>query len=224
MANAPTTNAPVNLADVSKFLGETARGFAKNCRFAITLTPPPIFFGRAQRLGFISQLSTAKELTFLCDSTEITGRNFNTVDTRYYGPSFKLPFQSLYNDVNFSFLCRNEMREKRFFDYWHNKINPNSSYDFSYVDDYGAVINVYAFNEEGTAMYQQTLIRAWPILVGPIQTTWADDQISRLNVTFTFREYKTKEDPTPMPALETLVLNSTSLEDGTFFLGDASLT
>jgi hypothetical protein len=217
------SNPPENSGSLDQHRSVALPGYAKNCRFAVRMSLPPRFF--ADRIGGgTAQAGLVHDLTYLCEAAEYAGRSFQTVDARYYGPAFKMPYQSVYNDMNLTFMCRNGMKEKKFFDYWHNQVNPNSSYDFEYRDNYCTDINIYAFDEAGVANYQQSLVKAWPLIVNPIQTTWADDQITRLNVTFTYQDYKTKDDPPPVPALSTLVLDSISLgivggPIGTYFLG-----
>lgn len=211
-----TSNAPIDAANIQNFLGAGARGFVKNCRFLVVITPPRTMLSSVQGLHF-GQLM--RDLSFLCEAAEVAGRAMQTVDARYNGPSFKLPYQSVFNDMNLTFLCRTEMREKRFFDYWQNKVNPNSTFDFDYLDNYASTINLYTFDEGGHAAYQQTLMKAWPVSVNPIQTTWADDQIARLTVTFTYKYYATAEDPPPVPVLSSLVSGSTSDFNGVPFLG-----
>jgi hypothetical protein len=217
IANTTFANAPINAPDLNNLLATARDGWIKNCRFAVRITVPRIFFQNKQ--GDLTNYSAiTRDLTFLCEAAESAGRAFQTVDYRYYGPSMKSPYQSVYNDMNLTFLCRAGMKEKRFFDKWHNFINPNNSYDFNYLDDYSTSIDLFQFDEGSTAKYQQTYMRAWPIIVNPTQLTWADDQISRLTVTFTYREYKTQDDPPAVPPLQTLVLGSTNVFDESLFL------
>lgn len=227
MANTSYSNPPVNSGDVYNFLGATRDGLIKNCRFIAMFALPNVLTRTlGPRIGNRADLSaTVKDLTFLCEAAEIAGRSFQTIDARYYGPSFKVPFQSVYNDLNLTFMCKNGMKEKKFFDFWHNIINPNNSYDFEYLDDYTSSITIFTLDEAGNANYKQVFGKAYPLMVLPVQTTWADDQIARLNITFTYRDYKTREDPPPLAALQQIVRDATTqLEGGSLFLGDPFLT
>lgn len=213
-------NAPVDAASVQNILSVGREGFAKGCRFAVMITPPRVLLSSRQGFGTASFL---RDLIFLCEAAELAGRGLQTMDARYYGPSFKLPFMSTYNDMNLTFICRNDQKEKRFFDKWVNAINPNNSYNFEYRDNYATNISIFSFDESDRVNYQQILEKAYPVIVNPINTTWADDQISRLNVTFTYKQYRTKDDPLP---LETYSLRNDFINgafstfDSVPFLGD----
>jgi hypothetical protein len=215
---ATTSNAPIGASRVNNLMDATTKGFLKNCRFLVIIgTPRSMFNTKLQPFGVQTFL---RELPFMCEAAEEAGRALQTVDIRHYGPSYKLPYQSVYNDMNLTFLCRGENKEKRFFDYWMNKINPNNTFNFEYHDDYVSSINIFTYDEAGKACYQQTLEAAYPIMVNPTQKTWADDQISRLTVTFTYKYYSTKEDPAAVMPLDTLVKGG-EMQFGTApFLGD----
>jgi len=146
----------------------------------------------------------AEDLMFLCDVAEFPGRALNVGDVRYYGPNFKLPFQSAYLEMNLSFLVRNEMLEKEFFDRWIELINPKTTYDFEYRDNYATNIDIWQFSEiEGDnglrATYKIGLEHAYPIMVSPLSMNWAEDNFHRLQVTFTFLHWRTHQEQTLFP-------------------------
>jgi hypothetical protein len=198
MADFRPENAPKFL-DMNTFLSfaDIRGGFAKSCRFGVQILPGPALIANPRRHVF-------QELLYLCEATEYPGRSLNSVDVRYYGPNIKLPFQTVYEDLNMTFLCRTESLERQIFDDWLEIINPTNSYDFNYRDIYSAKIHLYQFSEaaqtwddyEGgapTAQYSFTLHDAYPVIVNPQPVTWADDGIQRLTVTFTYFKW-TRED------------------------------
>lgn len=172
---------------------------AKSARFVARIVPT------GARINAIASRNPAyRELMYLCEAAEYPGRGFMNVDLRYYGPSFKLPYQSTYEDINLTFICRNEGYERQFFDDWMREINPNNSFDFNYRDEYACYIEIFQladyseiapavpsygvelYPEPAKATYKFTLLDAYPILVNPQQITWADDQFLRLGVSFTY--------------------------------------
>jgi hypothetical protein len=90
---------------IRSYFNETYGQPAKNCRFAVRIVPPLIFGA----LGLNTEV--AQDLTYMCESAEMPGRAFLNVDLRHYGPSFKLPFQSKYEDSNMVFICLLSSRE-----------------------------------------------------------------------------------------------------------------
>lgn len=173
---------------------------AKSCRFVARILPAGNLLLQSIARGALN----IGELSYLCEATEFPGRGFMNVDVRYYGPNQKLPFQSVYEDLNMTFLCRAESLEREFFDNWMNVINPINTFDFNYKDDYKAQIDLFLYsdvseqidnslsagdvtNDGPIPIYKFSIIDAYPILVNAQPVTWADDQFLRLGVTFTYR-------------------------------------
>lgn len=148
------------------------------CKFAVRILPQGSLIQRYNTF--------ARDLTYMCEAAEYPGRGFMNVDIRYYGPNIKLPYQTAYEDITLTFICRNESPERQFFDDWQNAINPVNSFDFNYRDDYAAQIEVFQLDNELNSQYKFVLHSAYPVLINPQQLTWADDQFLRLGVTFTY--------------------------------------
>ena len=144
------------------------------------------------------------------------GRGFMNIDIRYYGPSHKLPFQTTYEDISLTFLCRSNSIEREFFDNWLYEINPINNFDFNYRDEYRSEIDIFQFAEtsfeyseepqspidlprrEPSATYAITLHNAYPLLINAQPMTWGDAQFQRLVVSFTYTHWSRKGyDPQP---------------------------
>lgn len=199
MATIPINNAPTHLSmqDFRSY-SDSYGGLAKSCRFAVAIRP----------VGALLNSSKAwitRDLIYLCETAEIPGRGMLSLDLRYYGPNFKLPVQSQYEDINMTFLCRTKSLERQFFDDWMQDINPINTFDFNYRSDYEAKIDIYQFGEapipavdgpskngpqeaptEPEAHYQISLIHAYPMLVNPQPLAWSDDGFQRVIVSFTY--------------------------------------
>lgn len=181
-------NAPENL-QMSDILAKYPEGLAKSCRFAVRITPSSSPFNRM--LGASTFMS---DLTYVCEAAELPGRALAGIDLRYYGPTFRLPYQSTYEDVNLTFLVRSDSRERIFFDDWMNLINPIQSWDFSYRVEYAAKIQIFQLSDTNTlkdnptapeATYAITMIDTYPVAISAQPMTWSDDNFQRLIVTFT---------------------------------------
>jgi hypothetical protein len=216
----PSLNAPINAPAMENFQSSINKGLMKSAKFLVVFGTPRVMFD--DRLSPFRTIDSMRNLSYLCEAAEFAGRSLQTYDVRYYGPSMKMPFLSVYNDLAVTLLCTSNMREKRFFDYWHNKVNSNATYDFAYRDDYSTTMSIFAFDETGIATYKQNFTHTYPLIVNPIQTAWQDDQVARLNVIFTYKHYETIDDPPKVPRLQTLVQGSVSEEIGSFFLGETN--
>ena len=170
--------------NMNRFRGVTndKGGPAKSNRFLVQINSPTSLNN-----------STRYDLTFLCEAAELPGRGFMSTDIRYYGPNFKAPYQSVYEDLNLTFICRDEFSEREFFDNWMSIINPVDTFNFEYKDNYTGEIVLQQYSDyENNATYSFTFDKAYPILVSPQPATWADDNFHRLTVSFTYLRWYRK--------------------------------
>jgi hypothetical protein len=184
MANVNQSNIPSTLSMMNFIAAADSAGqFAKNCRFVVRIQAPPA-------VG-----DTPADLHLMCESVEFPGRGFNVTEARYYGPNQAFPNNTMYNTSNMSFICRSNSPERFFFDEWMEFISPTTTFNFSYPQEYWSTIQIYQLAEYGVATtsrapkatYGWTLHKAWPTLVAPQQVAWADNDILRLQVTFSYK-------------------------------------
>lgn len=194
MSDVATTNSPKNLGmnDALAIMNKYG-GLAKSCRFAVRINPPKFLTSANAKSA---DKNILPDLTYLCEAVEMPGRGFVNADVRYYGPNQKLPMLTQYEDTTMTFLCRNGSYERQFFDNWMQNINPTNSFNFNYRDQYETEIEIMQFAEYGSSnntpkeVYRVKLLNAYPLLVNPQPMTWADDQLMRLAVTFTYHKWR----------------------------------
>lgn len=183
----PYSNAPAGLR-LSDFRAvvDSQGGPVKSARLGVVIKPVG---------GLIAGYATfAQELLYLCEVAELPGRGFIAIDgIHYYGPAFKMPAYTEYDDINFTFICRTASLERSFFDDWMTVINPPNTFDFNYRDEYRAEIDVYQFADFGTngpePVYCITMLDAYPYMVSPQPGAWSDEQFQRLVVSFTYYKW-----------------------------------
>jgi hypothetical protein len=135
------------------------------------------------------------DLSFLCEQAEMPGRNIETMEYRTGGSTYRTPFISVYNDITLTFVVRDNMAEKDFFDAWMQIINPVEFYDFNYRDEYRSTIDIYQYAADGTsrntlrATYQMRLIDAYPVSILPLPLAWGEEGFHRLAVQFTCSQF-----------------------------------
>jgi len=198
-------------------------GPAKSSRFMVIFSPKNPNFNNLT--GFPQAASRIRtELPYLCEAAELPGRGFQSVDARYYGPNEKLPFQTTFEDINLTFICRAKSLERQFFDDWMNIVHPPNDYNLFYRDDYSCDIDIFHFSDAplkeglgdaGTqAQYYFKLHDAYPTIVNPQTVTWADSEFLRLAVSFTYvRWTRPKIDP-EVPADRDLIAGATIVTGG----------
>jgi hypothetical protein len=208
-------------------------GLVKSSRFAVQIIPSGVD-------SFLSKLGYSElmnQFTYLCEAAEFPGRGFMNMDMSYHGPNFKVPYQSDYQETAMTFLCRTDSFERQFFDDWMEIINPTSTFDFSYKDNYKCQINMFQFSDAGRrtttdpnretaipsptnsefteplATYAWTFHDAWPVLVSPQPVTWADDNFQRLAVSFSYTKW-TRKNRDPQSGTFTLAAGSRASGQG----------
>lgn len=160
-------------------------GVAKVNRFKVEIFRPENAFG-VNEFG----ISDSRDLEFSCESAEFPGRTLTTSDNRIYGPSFKTPYGTDYSEINLTFLCSENMKEKYFFDDWINFINPTTNFDFKYREEYIADVKIIQLNEKNAQTYACRLYGAFPVAVNALQGNWADDGFHRVQVSMTYRYWE----------------------------------
>lgn len=178
-------NSP-SIPDMSTLSAKSSRhgGLAKTAKFMVKIFPDSFF-------NMLLYGAKLEDLSFFCEAAELPGRGLQSTQIQYYGPAFKSPFQTSFEDLNLTFLVRENFIERNIFDTWMELINPNYNYDFFYRDDYCATIKIFPMSDVAGrgANYTFTFKKAWPILVNPQPVTWADDNFHRVTVSFTYRNW-----------------------------------
>jgi hypothetical protein len=206
------TNYPTQL-EINNMMAslDANNSVVKGCRFVVRIN----IAGQLTRLSYLDKVRT--HLMYACDSAEFPGRGFQTSEVRYYGPKQQVPSNTLYGEgINLAFICRSDTMERQFFDDWMDIINPPTSYHFKFPADYWTDIEIFQYAEFGSLanaqigaepvkgiprtsnpqnkfrpepIYSWRLMKAWPTLVAPQQVTWADTDVLRLQVTFSYKNW-----------------------------------
>jgi hypothetical protein len=145
----------------------------------------------------VGDADDSKLLTFRCESADLPGKSLATTTQKIYGPEEKFPYQTTYNDINMTFICSDDMKEKLLFDRWLNIVNPTDNYNFNYKDNYKADIQVRQYGVEKFISYQVNLLKAFPIGVSDLQLDWSSDGYHKVTVTFSYKEWIYVQPPPP---------------------------
>ena len=178
---------------------DVKRGLVKNNRFKVYMTIPAA-------LGIDSK--NRSSLSLLCESTDLPGKTLNTADVKVYGPTYKIPYQKQYAEINFNFLCTNAGNERQIFDRWIEYIMPNETNNMRFprgtdglggylteviieqFDDYSSSeANGLEDADDGVVIKRIQLVDAFPIGYSAQGLNWGDDGFLRLTVQFCYRRF-----------------------------------
>ena len=136
----------------------------------------------------------SRYLALQCESAELPGRTLMTHEAKVYGPTYKVPYQSQYNEMTLTFLCTNEFWERKLFDRWIEAIMPSDTNNMRYAKDestrYMTPIKVIQYDDFIKQIYAVELIDAFPIGISAQQLSWSEEGFHRLSVQFAYQRYK----------------------------------
>lgn len=177
----------------------TKKGLVKNNRFKVYMTIPA-------ELGI--DYKNSSDLSLLCESTELPGKTLQTADVKIYGPTYKIPYQKQYAEINFNFFCTNDGNERQIFDKWIEYIMPNETNNMRFprgtdgLSGYLTEITIRQYNDystsevkaleeidDGDLLKKIKLIDAFPTGYSAQGLNWGDDGFIRLTVQFSYRRF-----------------------------------
>jgi hypothetical protein len=140
-----------------------------------------------------SNATLSRYLALQCESAELPGRTLMTQEAKVYGPSFKVPYQSQYNEITLTFLSTNEFWERKLFDRWIEAIHPSDTNNMRYAkgpQTYMTPIKIIQYDDFIKQIYAVELMDAFPIGISSQALSWSDDNFHRLQVQFAYQKYK----------------------------------
>ena len=91
------------------------------------------------------------QLNLMCDQVSLAGRDVQAVLDLQYGIRRQVVYNApAYTPLSISFICTDNMEEKRILDKWNNKcVNTTKGFDVAYYDDYVGHLDVYVLDRSG---------------------------------------------------------------------------
>ena len=130
------------LFDVSNFSSRIAKkGLASPNKFEVIFTKIP---GQNDR-------GTREQLSLMCDQCSLAGRDVQAVLDLQYGIRRQVVYNApAYTPLSLSFICTDNMNEKRILDVWNNKcVDVEGGYHVEYYDNYVGHLDVYVLDRSG---------------------------------------------------------------------------
>lgn len=138
--------------------------------------------------------SLSRYLALQCESAELPGKTLVTADAKVYGPTYKVPYQTQYNDTTLNFICTNEFYERKLFEKWVDSIMPSDTNNLRYPKGnnsrYLTNIKIIQYDEFIRQIYAVELIDAFPIGIAAQPLAWSEEGFHRLSIQFAYQRYK----------------------------------
>jgi len=163
---------------INQFISEVKTGaLARTNRFGVEFTPP----------AGINPGNLRKILLF-CDTVQLPGINYSTVQNRTFGEFREVPYEKLYEPINLTVYVDNDMQVKKMFDDWMSLISNPETRTYSYYNSYIApkfVIEVQDINDK--TRYQVELFEAYPKNLNSVNLDNASKDVMKLTVNMQYK-------------------------------------
>ena len=151
-------------------------GLAKANRFNVIFTPPSASLLNLNPQSIIGSLLSGnfnagnlindpRDISILCQSVTIPGRNISTFDHQDVRQSNKFPYTFIDEDVTFTFLLTNDYYMRQMFDNWMSGIFDADSYRVGYKKDYSVDVVIQQLNEKNIPVYGVRLQKAFQLIL-----------------------------------------------------------
>ena len=188
----------------------SALGVAKTSHF--TFNSGKVFQAGGQYSG-VEQLLSAR-----CESTELPGRQLVSNDSRIYGPTYKTPYQSVYQELTLTFVETQNFAIRGFFDAWMDQIFNSYTNLLQYPNAYRVDSSLTQYDTFITGAVDKgkppvppaptsslreiaewTLYNTFPTAVNQMPVSWSEDGLHRTTVTLAFEYYQLSTGYQPIP-------------------------
>lgn len=177
------------------------QGLAKANRFLVIFTPPSQSLLNLNPLDIVGRLandtfnaksliSDPRDIAFLCESTQMPGRNINTLDYQAEKETIKMPNGFIDDDVTMTFLLTGDYYMKDMMETWMSSIVDTERYQVGYKKDYQTDISIQQLNDFDKNIYGIRLQNAYPINISAIElANTGENTIQKVTVTFAYDRY-----------------------------------
>ena len=133
------SNAQFSVGDFSSKI--SGYGLASPNKFEVNFKSIP---GQGDR-------TTREQLSLMCDQVSLAGRDVQAVLDLQYGVRRQVVYNApAYTPLSVSFLCTDDMTEKRILDVWNNKcVSVTNGFQVAYYNDYIGELDVYVLDRSG---------------------------------------------------------------------------
>jgi hypothetical protein len=176
-------------------------GIAHPNRFNVIFTPPKMSLLNKNPANLIGNLASGslslrnlindpRDISLLCQSVSIPGRNISTLDYMANKGSRKQPYTFVDSEVAMSFILTSDFYIKTMFDTWMENIFDTENYYVGYKKDYSTDITIQQLNKKNIPVYGVRLVNAYPTTVTDISLDNSTaDTVQKMSATFSYDKF-----------------------------------
>ena len=176
-------------------------GLAPQNRFAVYMALPLISFDPQDLIakvfnqgantgGGLLGINDPRDVSILCDSVTMPGRQIATNDLQNNMLAVKMPYSYINDDVTFSFHITNDHFMKKYFEKWFNQIVDRRSMTMKYKSQYATDVIIQQLDQRDVPVYTCTLRNAFPTTIAGYEVTNAgENQTQRMQITLAYDDW-----------------------------------
>ena len=190
-------------------LGRSNDGISRPNRYEVTLLPPTGQQGSQGKsnnlftkiMGELLGDGTVRATGLKCESISMPGRNIDTIDdTNIYGPNRKIATGFTFADINATFQCSSDMKEKKYLETWQRLAYNPQTFAMGYYKDYVGSIQIHTLDEQNEKRYGVELVEAYPKTIEAQALSYTtNDSYQTISCTFSYRYWKNLTDEADLP-------------------------
>ena len=190
-------------------LGNSTDGMSRPNRYEVTLYPPTGARGTrgntsnvfSKIMGDLLGNGTVRATGLRCESISLPGRNMDsTPDANIYGPEREIVTGYSFGDIDATFQCSSDMREKKYWETWQRLTYNPKTFDIGYYNDYVGTVDIHTLDEQENRRYGCRLVEAWPKSIGPQQLAYNDNNTYQtVEITIAYRYWINLTDESSEP-------------------------
>jgi len=174
------------MTNVANFSAEILEnGLSKGNRYELQIVAPSIV---ARQMP--DSTDVERKMRFRVDSLQLPSKSLATTETKIYGPVRAAPYATTYEDLTFTVYCSNDLSERTYFENWmHYIINYDNNRVRYYADYSSSDMRVIVFDDTGAKTNSYIFDGAFPVALGALSLSYANDAPLQTEVTMSYRKY-----------------------------------
>lgn len=162
-------------------------GLARQNRFYVDMGVPKVLAD----LNGMRGVQTSDTKDFFIKGASIPGVAVSSETVRLTGEAIEVPYDRTFSQITLTFYVDVNLKVRRYFDMWIDKIQNPSSRVMSFYGDYITNISLFVLDINDKQRYRMTCFECWPKSVGALTVDNEQSGIMTMDITFEFRNYRT---------------------------------
>jgi hypothetical protein len=159
--------------------------------------------------GIGTVLNDPRDMSLLCESCSIPGRQITTSEYVTVDHGVKKPYTYINEDVTFTFHLTEDFYIRKVFDSWMGRVIDTDTHRLNYKETYVQDVIIQQLAKNGVPIYSVKLREAFPISVNAIElNNSAENTTQKVTVTMAYKDFE------PLDLAESVVGSANIIKNG----------